>query len=58
MPNISYAAIVLTIVLAILVFSLILSWRKKAALKPNLAQIRDETEADILTEHENKKEES
>ncbi|MEL7565367.1 MAG: hypothetical protein AAGU27_10825 [Dehalobacterium sp.] len=58
MPNVSYATIILFIVLAILVFSLVLSWRKKAALKPNLAQMRHETEADILAEHENKKEEN
>jgi hypothetical protein len=35
-----------------------INWRKKAALKPNLAAIRHETEAEILEEHkkEQKKE--
>lgn len=58
MPNISFTTIILLAIFAIIAISVIFNWRKRAALKPNLAQIRHETEAEILTEHENEKEEN
>ena len=58
MSTISFTTIILSILLAVLVFSLFLSWRKRAALKPNLAQIRHETEAEILKDQEKEKEEN
>lgn len=58
MNSMNYATITLVTLIAIIAFSLILSWRKRAVLKPNLADLRHETEAEILKEHEKEKEEN
>lgn len=52
MTGINLTTLILIAIFAILVASFLLSWRKKAALKPNLAQERHETEADILEDRE------
>ncbi|HHT63789.1 MAG: hypothetical protein ACOX4H_10665 [Bacillota bacterium] len=48
----SLPIIVLLVVIAVIAFSGMINWRKKAALKPNLAAVRHETEGEILKEHE------
>ena len=40
MPNISLPAIIIIAIFAVITLSVIFNWRKRAALKPNLAAIR------------------
>lgn len=58
MPNTNLSTLILIAIFAIIAISIALNWRKRAALKPNLANRRHETEAEILLEkedHENNK---
>ncbi|MCR6544471.1 hypothetical protein [Dehalobacterium formicoaceticum] len=50
--EISYTTILLFALAGIIVFSLMIGWRKKPSLKPNLAQRRHETEAEILEDQD------
>jgi len=52
MTGFSLPAIILTVLFAVIAISIIVNWRKKAALKPNLAAVRHEREADILEEQD------